>query len=43
MEAPIAFDEQADYERAVVAALCDDAFNWAWNEGRSSPLEEAVK
>ena len=46
IEAPISFDEQADYQRAVAAArvaLGDDAFDDAWYEGRAMPLEDAVK
>ena len=46
IEAPISFDEQADYQRAVAAArvaLGDDAFDDAWNEGRAMPLEEVVR
>jgi tetratricopeptide (TPR) repeat protein len=45
-DAPIPLYLQAEYQTAVAtarAALGDDAFDRAWNEGRAMPLEEVVR
>ena len=46
IDARMPFSEQADYQRAVAAAqaaLGDDQFQRALNEGRAMPLEDAVQ
>ena len=43
---PMLLNHRPSYNRAVVAAraaLGDDAFDRAWNDGRAMPLEDAVK